>query len=210
MPSARSPKKKPAPKVSAGAVPTRVPADDSLAIVWWPIADVTPYDKNPRKNDGAVEKVKASLHEFGWRQPIVVDEEGVVIVGHTRLKAALALGMERVPVHIARGLSPAKVKAYRLADNRTAEEANWDIPLLVEELAALRLDEDLSLESLGAFTGFDLHELERIMGETVGGAGARGDVPTELGIYVTCTSEQHQQALYDRLTMEGLACKVIA
>src|SRR5438046_4141101 len=85
-----------------------------------PIASITPYENNPRINDPAVDAVAASIKQFGFRQPIVVDEQGVIIVGHTRYKVALKLGMETVPAHVAVGLSPAQAQAYRLADNQTA------------------------------------------------------------------------------------------
>lgn len=177
-----SPRRGSKSNASSQTLPAIQPPDDALSITWWAIDDVRPYAKNPRRNDGAVAKVAASLREYGWRQPIVVDAEGVVIVGHTRLKAAQSLGHERVPVHIARGLSAKQVRAYRLADNRTAEEADWDIPLLVEELATLRVDDDLDLETLGALTAFELPEIERLLGESAAGGGARGEIPTELGI----------------------------
>ena len=96
-----------------------------------------PYARNPRHNEDAVSKLAASIKEFGFQQPIVVDEENVVIVGHTRLKAAQALDMEKVPVHVAKGLTPQQVKAYRLADNRLHEDSNWDNALLKLELQEL-------------------------------------------------------------------------
>ncbi len=77
---------------------------------------VIPYARNPRKNDAAISKVAASIKEYGFRQPIVVDVDMVIIAGHTRLQAAQQLGLQKVPVHIAEGLSPAQIKAYRLAD----------------------------------------------------------------------------------------------
>ena|SRR5205807_500530 len=85
-----------------------------------PLASIRPYERNPRVNDQAVDAVAASIREFGFRQPIVVDEDGVIVVGHTRYKAALKLGLENVPVHVATGLTPAQIKAYRIADNQTA------------------------------------------------------------------------------------------
>src|ERR1017187_4265617 len=91
-----------------------------------PIETIRPYANNPRTNDAAVDAVAASIKEFGFRQPIVVDEDGVIIVGHTRYKAALKLGLTEVPVHVAVGLSPAQAKAYRLADNQTASLSSWD------------------------------------------------------------------------------------
>lgn len=84
-----------------------------MQIESWPIEKVTPYAKNPRRNDKAVAKVAASLKEFGFRQPLVVDRAGVLVVGHTRLKAALQLGLTAVPVHVAADLTPAQAKAYR-------------------------------------------------------------------------------------------------
>lgn len=93
----------------------------ALIVEQWDIRDVKPCEQNPRDNDGAVESVARSFQEFGFRQPIVVDEAGVIIVGHTRYKAALKLGMDIVPVHLAAGMSPAQVKAYGLADNKTAD-----------------------------------------------------------------------------------------
>jgi ParB-like chromosome segregation protein Spo0J len=101
------------------------------------IGSVIPYARNPRRNGAAVSKVAASLREFGWRQPIVVDEQMVVVAGHTRLEAARTLNMEEVPIHIAAGLTPEQIKAYRLADNRVGQEAEWDQELLRLELGEL-------------------------------------------------------------------------
>src|ERR1700732_4434648 len=98
------------------------------------ITSIRPYENNPRINDAAVDAVAKSIKEFGFRQPIVVDEEGVIIVGHTRYKAALKLGMKKVPVHVAKGLTPAQAKAYRLADNQTATMSSWNEERLPLEL----------------------------------------------------------------------------
>lgn len=110
----------------------------TLKVEQWPIAKVQPYEKNPRINEGAVESVAKSLQEFGWRQPIVVDSEGVIVCGHTRYKAALQLGYKKIPVHVAKDLSPEQIRAYRLADNKTAELAEWDFDLLPLEIADLQ------------------------------------------------------------------------
>jgi DNA modification methylase len=119
---------------------------------------VRPYEQNPRLNDDAVETVAASIREFGFRQPIVVDEDGVIIVGHTRYKAAQLLGLAKIPVHVARGLTPEQIKAYRIADNRTSEIAEWNYDLLPLELSQLK---DASFD-LGLL-GFDADELAEIM-----------------------------------------------
>jgi DNA modification methylase len=120
------------------------------------IETVRPYEQNPRINDAAVEAVAKSLREFGFRQPIVVDAEGVIICGHTRWKAAQKLGLKQVPVHVATDLTPAQVKAYRVADNQTATLAEWNydlLPLELKDLQGMNFDLDLlgfSPEDLGA------------------------------------------------------------
>jgi site-specific DNA-methyltransferase (adenine-specific) len=103
-----------------------------------PITSIHPYEHNPRHNDTAVEAVAASIQAFGFRQPIVVDEHDVILVGHTRYRAALRLGLTTVPVHVAIGLTPAQAQAYRLADNQTATLSSWDEGKLVQELGRLR------------------------------------------------------------------------
>src|SRR5207244_12337005 len=115
------------------------------------LASIRPYGNNPRVNDSAVDAVANSIREFGYRQPIVVDEAGVILAGHTRYKAALLLGLSEVPVHVAIGLTPAQAKAYRLADNQTARLAEWDYELLPAELAELKgMDFDLGLTGFSA------------------------------------------------------------
>src|SRR6516162_11358440 len=111
-----------------------------------PIASIKPYENNPRQNDAGVDAVAASIRAFGFRQPIVVDEDGVIIVGHTRYKAARKLGLEVVPVHVAVGMSKAEAQAYRIADNQTATLSRWDNDKLPLELAQLQeLGFDLNL-----------------------------------------------------------------
>lgn len=132
-----------------------------LAVEAIAIDRVIPYARNPRHNASAIAKVASSLKEFGWRQPIVVDAEMVVVVGHTRLEAARSLGMTQVPVHIAGDLTPTQAKAYRLADNRTGEEATWDEALLGLELIDLR---DAKYDLL--FTGFDDLQLTKLLAGT--------------------------------------------
>lgn len=107
------------------------------------ITDIKPYPKNPRDNDAGVEAVANSIKEFGWQQPIVVDKDNVIIVGHTRYKAAKKLGMKQVPVVVADELTDEQVKAYRLADNKTGELTGWDDDLLNDELDGI-LDIDMS------------------------------------------------------------------
>jgi DNA modification methylase len=118
--------------------------NDTMTIEMRGLDEIRPYEQNPRNNDSAVEAVARSIREYGFRQPIVVDGDGVVIAGHTRLQAAKHLGLEQVPVHVA-NLTPEQAKAYRLADNRTAMIAEWNDELLAIELGELKaLDIDLA------------------------------------------------------------------
>ena len=141
---------------------------EKMNIVWMNIDNVFPYEKNPRINDDAVEFVKNSIKEFGWKQPIVVDDKNIIIAGHTRLKAAKELGIKEVPVLIASDLTDEQVRAYRLADNKTAEMAEWDMGLLNEELGALS-DFDMS------DFGFDFLEEEEKKEESI--YTEKADVP---------------------------------
>ena len=119
-----------------------------MQITWTPIHQIQPYEKNPRKNHRTVEKLTQSLKEYGWQQPIVVDANHTIIVGHARFQAAVKLGMTQVPVYYATDLTETQVRSYRIADNRLAEESSGDAKFLSEELAALReLEMDLSLTS---------------------------------------------------------------
>jgi len=128
-----------------------------MKIELWELSRIKPYEKNPRQNDQAVEAVARSIREFGFKQPIVVDTDGVIICGHTRYKAAQRLGLEKVPVHVARELSPEQVRAYRIADNKTSELSDWDYELLPIELAELQ-GMNYDLELLG-FSGDELAKL---------------------------------------------------
>ena len=131
-----------------------------MNIIQVPLDKIIPYARNPRVNtQSAVDKVKASIHEFGWRQPIVVDKDYIIIAGHTRYLAAKQLGLSEVPVHVAENLTPAQIQAYRITDNRSAQESKWDDELLKIELFDLKsMDYDLGL------TGFDAVELGEFFG----------------------------------------------
>jgi DNA modification methylase len=138
-----------------------------------PISEIKPYPNNPRINDDAVDTVAESIKEFGFRQPIVVDTDGVIICGHTRFKAAQKLGLEKVPVHVATDLTADQIKAYRIADNKSSELADWNFDLLPIELGELQTAGfDLSL------LGFDSDELLKLMsGDVAEGLTDPDDVP---------------------------------
>ena len=142
----------------------------------WPVDRPIPYARNARKiPQSAVDKVAASIKEFSWRQPIVVDDEGVIIAGHTRLLAAQKLGLAEVPVHVASGLSAAQAKAFRIMDNRSHSESSWNVELIAAELEELQvLAVDLAL------TGFDNSEIEEFLRLT---PADTKDAPAEFGEY---------------------------
>jgi DNA modification methylase len=130
-----------------------------MEVTMWCLEKITPYARNARKiPPQAIDKVAASIREFGWRVPIVVDRDGVIICGHTRLLAARKLGLSHAPVHVAHDLTPVQVRAYRLLDNRSHEETDWDFDLLGLEMGELKdLNLDLSL------TGFDAREIDELL-----------------------------------------------
>ena len=121
------------------------------------INTIKPYDKNPRNNANSIDKVADSIAEFGFRQPIVVDEDMIVLAGHTRLLASKQLGLKKVPVHIAEGLTNAQKKAYRIMDNKSSEDSEWDKELLNLEIKDLIEDNyDLNM------TGFTPEQIDAL------------------------------------------------
>lgn len=117
-----------------------------VQIEYIPIGEIKPYEKNPRINEGGVAKVAESIKQYGFKVPIVLDSQKVIICGHTRYKAALQLGLDSVPCIMAKDLTKKQVKAFRIADNKTADFSIWDNKLLLEELEEIGDD---------FFTGFD-------------------------------------------------------
>ena len=142
----------------------------------WPIERLRPYERNPRTHsDAQVDQIAASMVEFGWTNPVLVDEQGGILAGHGRLLAARKLGLDEVPVIRFEHLTEGQKRAYLIADNQLALQAGWDDALLAEELAWLR-DERFDLD----LVGFDATELERLLaiadGET-GSDEAEDEVP---------------------------------
>ena len=114
-----------------------------MEIVYKKIGELKPYENNPRKNDEAVDAVAASIAEFGWKVPVIIDTDNVVVAGHTRLKAAKKLGIEDIPCIVADDLSDEQIKAFRLVDNKVSEFSRWDYDRLKQEIAAIRLDMEM-------------------------------------------------------------------
>jgi DNA modification methylase len=137
------------------------------------INSIKPYENNPRKlSDKAIETVAMSLKEYGFRQPIVVDKDRIIVVGHTRFRASKKLGFKEVPITIADNLTPEQINGYRIADNRTSEESEWDNELLKMELKELDL-KDFNLE----LTGFNEDQLNNMLFEEKEGLTDEDEVP---------------------------------
>jgi site-specific DNA-methyltransferase (adenine-specific) len=126
------------------------------------LSELKPYEKNPRRNDEAVEYVAKSIEQFGFKVPIIIDKDNIIVTGHTRYKAAQKLGMESVPCIKADDLTEEQVKAFRLADNKVAEFSAWDFDLLNEELEGIL---DLDMSELG-FQSFDEVNLDDFFEES--------------------------------------------
>jgi len=131
----------------------KISEDEKMKVVERKMDEIRPYKKNPRKNDGAVKYVAESIKQFGFKVPIVIDSDGVIVAGHTRWKAAKSLGLEVVPCVVADDLTEEQIKAFRLADNKVAEKAVWDFDLLATELDDL-IDFDMS--DFGFLQGEDI------------------------------------------------------
>ena len=170
-----------------------------MQIVEKKIKDIKPYDKNPRKNDGAVDAVANSIKEFGFKVPVVIDKDNIIVCGHTRYKAAKKLGLDKVPCVVADDLTEEQIKAYRLADNKVSELAEWDIDLLGEELGEI-FDIDMSE------FGFDLTEEDDTPPEREDLSGKVGET---YEVIIECENEEQQAEIYEKLRKEGLTCRVL-
>ena len=125
------------------------------------INELKPYKNNPRKNDKAVDAVAKSIQQFGFKEPIVIDKDKVIVCGHTRLKAAQKLKLEKIPCVIADDLTPEEIKAFRLIDNKTAELAEWDFDMLSDELSDIEIPEFDMTEFDFGIKNFSVQDAEK-------------------------------------------------
>lgn len=153
-----------------------------------------PYPNNPRKNDGAVDAVAESIKQCGYCSPIVVDEDFMILAGHTRYKAMQKLGWEQCEVCVVPGLSDEQKKKYIILDNKTSEFAEWDIGKLEEELVGLDFN--------GFDFGFDKFDSSNLVNDNF-------HYVEQYGIIVLVKDEKEQQAVYERLIDEGYNCRVV-
>lgn len=170
-----------------------------MQIVEKKLQEIKPYEKNPRKNDGAVDAVANSISQFGFKVPVVIDRDNIIVCGHTRYKAAEKIGLKTVPCVVADDLTEEQIKAYRLADNKVGELAEWDIGLLNEELLDI-FDIDMS------DFGFDLEVEDDTPPE-------REDLSEKVGetyeVIIECDNEMEQAEIYEKLRGEGYTCRVL-
>ena len=171
-----------------------------------PLAGIKPYERNPRDNDAAVDAVAESIQRFGFRQPIVVDEAGVIVCGHTRWKAATKLGLDKVPVHVATDLTPEQIRAYRIADNKSGEVSTWKESELADEIDKLLTSVDFTA------LGFTSSELEALfaVGQRVENKGILPNPPKMawvlIGIPLIRFGEIAEE--YDRISrINGIFCE---
>src|SRR5216683_3843060 len=204
----------PKPKPAASLQP-------GMAIEMWPADRPIDYPKNARKWPvQAIAKVAASIREYGFRQPIVVDREGVIVIGHLRRRAAQSLGLAEVPVHVASDLSPKQIKGLRLMDNRSNQESSWDKDLLGPAMMELKsLDFDLKLIGFGKDEINSLFVFEDGWPESGRDAdtekpesakpAAGGGYKEQYGVIVICTGEEHQEEIFTKLTADGFTCRIV-
>lgn len=168
-----------------------------MEIIYKNIDELIPYENNPRLNDEAVEYVKNSIKEFGFKVPVVIDKDNVIIAGHTRIKASKELRIKDIPCIIADDLSEEQVKAFRLADNKVSEKSMWDYSKLDEELDSI-LDIDMSMFDFDINT--DDVEIERI--------DLSNKEFEKYEIIITCQNEIELEENYNKLTKEGYKCTI--
>lgn len=185
------------------------PAAHDAAAIWpadrverWPLSRLKPYERNSRTHRPAqIDKIAASMKQFGFAVPILAAADGTIIAGHARYAAAQKLGWTEAPVMTAGGWTKNQIRAYVIADNRLASEAGWDRNMLAEEFKGLQLEGfDVLL------SGFSKDDIARISGTFFSTAAVLG-TGLSYQVIVEATSEQHQAELIGRFRAEGLTCK---
>ncbi|CAB4130403.1 ParB/Sulfiredoxin [uncultured Caudovirales phage] len=182
----------------------------TLAITYRSVDDLIPFAKNSRTHsDEQVLQIAASIREFGFTNPVLVDEEDGIIAGHGRVMAARRLKLKEVPTILLAGLTESQKRAYVIADNKLALNAGWDEELLAVELGDLRAGGfDIGL------TGFDVAEIEKMLGklgtpDAGGGADESENYAAQFAVIVTCKDEANQEEVFNKLSDLGFNCKVV-
>lgn len=163
------------------------------------LEEIKPYEKNPRNNDNAVDAVANSIREFGFKVPIIIDKDNVIVAGHTRYKASQKLGLKTVPCIKADDLNEEQIKAFRLADNKVSEQATWDFDLLNEELFDISMDMEQFgfIQDLDVDTGATNRKLGSDMADSVTGGGLHGKdlskADVSINIYAFLKAQETQK-----------------
>lgn len=180
---------------------------EKTKVTYMDVDSLIPYANNPRLNDNAVDAVAASIKEFGFKVPIVVDGENVIINGHTRLKAAHKLGLKQVPVIVADDLTPEQVKAFRLADNKTSELAEWDLGKLNIELDGIA---NIDMSDFGFDDdAFDFDDEDQGFEDEKTSEDKDVGIDDERALVVDCENESEMEKTFAALTEEGYKCRII-
>lgn len=170
-----------------------------MEIIELSLEQLKPYNKNPRKNDKAIKYVANSIKEFGFKNPIIIDKDNVIIAGHTRYEASKKLGLEKVPCIMASDLSEEQVKAFRLADNKVSEISEWDNDLLLDEL------NDIINIDMSAFN-FDINvDLDDIVEKDI---EDKANYNENYSIIVKCENDVELEETFYKLTQEGYKCQI--
>jgi len=171
------------------------------------VKDLVPYAKNARTHsEEQIDQIARAIEQWGWTVPCLVDEKGGLIAGHGRVLAAKQLGLDEVPVVVARGWSAAQKRAYVLADNKLTENGGWDDDLLKVEIEELQGEGfDLTL------TGFSMDEIGELLDETDDGIEAAPDskYKEQFGVIVICRDEAHQQEVFESLAGSGYEVRIV-
>ena len=174
--------------------------ESQVKIIYKAIDELIPYINNPRDNVNAVDAVASSIKNFGFKVPIVIDKNNEIVAGHTRLKAAKKLGIEEVPCIVADDLSPASVKAYRLADNKVSELASWDSDTLALELEDLKLDFDMG--------EFGFFQTEEELVEEINENKSSASLDDKAVLVIDFETESELEQAFINLSEEGYNCRI--
>lgn len=170
-----------------------------------PLDQLVPYARNSRTHSEAqVAQIAASIREFGWTNPVLIDANGTIVAGHGRVLAARKLGFEEVPCIRLGHLTPAQIRAYVIADNKLALNAGWDEDMLLSELEALR-EENVNLD----ITGFSDEEIAELMGVEEEKEKPEVEINATFEVVAECENEEHQQMVYNILNEKGIKCRLL-
>ena len=182
--------------------------ENKLQIVYKDVNDLLMYDNNPRKNSDAVQYVMNSIQQFGFKVPIVIDSNNMIVCGHTRYKAARRLRMAQVPCIVADDLTEEQIRVFRIADNKTGEMAGWDFDRLGIEMSMIDPVE-FDLADFGFFPEYPKDEEEEEDDDDGDDDFDDREKEPKYYIQIECKSANDQRETYERLTKLGIECEMV-